>query len=103
MSTLVERLRGRHVEEMANLGRAFGGRDMSNVEGLHSEAADCIAALEAERDALKAALEDVARQHTADEREKLDEDEGDVEGAYDTAISVARSALQPSKTEGSGG
>jgi cell division protein FtsB len=52
-----------------------------------------IAELEAERDRLKAALDNIARQFTTAEHEALGDEDGDVEGAYDTIIGIARAAL----------
>ncbi len=49
------------------------------------------AKVEAERDRLKAALDDIAGQRTiAEHREFTGGEDGDVEGAYDTIIEVAR-------------
>lgn len=52
-----------------------------------------------ERDALKAMMEVIARQHNSQERETYDEEDGDIDGAYDAAIEVARAALQPSERD----
>jgi|SRR6185295_8436953 len=57
-------------------------------------AAARIAELEAERDSLKAALKNIARQMTvAEHDERHPEGGGDVDLAYDTIIGVARAAL----------
>ena len=68
-------------------------RDITDVNRVMSSYQKQIKALEAERDALKDALEEIARQHTEEERETYEEEEGDIEGAYDMAIRRARAAL----------
>lgn len=71
-------------------GLAFGLRDTARY----------ITELEAERDRLasqvetmRAALTEISCQHTSWEREDTEEEGADIDGAYDTAIKVARAAL----------
>lgn len=76
-------------------------RDRFAARQLQTGLTNRIKSLEAERDALKAALaalrpaiEEIARQHTYDECDEDEQENGDVVGAYDYAIRRARAALE---------
>jgi hypothetical protein len=60
----------------------------------HHEAVNTAISLVAERDALRAALRDIARQKKTDELDtEYDVEVADFEGGYDSIIDIARAAL----------